>query len=124
MGKSLLASVEMEIKGNTYCGSGSIAQVIQSVLLGTDVPGLKESLEGEEKAHMVVTRGQACKLKQSQDREENVGASRVSGGVVSSVCEERERWLGNNSLVEDSILDQQESRVKTGEDSVCQCLQA
>ena len=38
----------------------------QSVLVGTDVPSLKELLKGGEKAHMVVTHCQVCRLKQSQ----------------------------------------------------------
>jgi len=59
--------VEIEIKGNTFTVKVEVLDKLpQSVLLGTDVPGLKELLNVEEKAHMVVTCGQACRLKQSQ----------------------------------------------------------
>ena len=61
-----VASVEIEIQGNTFTVEAGVSDKLpQSVLLGTDVPGLKELLKGEEKAHMVVTRSQACRLKQS-----------------------------------------------------------
>ena len=110
-----VASVEIEIQGNTFTVEAGVSDRLpQSVLLGTDVPGLKELLKGREKAHMVVTRGQACRLKQSQpeqDKGENVRASPVSGDVASSVDEEGVRPLDSNSQVhEPPVLDQQESR--------------
>ena len=89
-----VASVKIEIQGNTFTVEAGVSDRLpQSVLLGTDVPGLKELLKGGEKAHLVVTRGQACRSRQSQpeqDRGENVRASPVSGDVASSVGEEGE----------------------------------
>jgi len=113
-----VASVEIEIQGNIFTvEAGVLDNLPQSVLLGADVPGLKELLKGGEKAHMAVTRGQARRVKQSQPeqhRGENVRASPVSGDVASSVCKEGERQLDSNSPVNESILPpvlhQQESR--------------
>jgi len=64
----LVAIVEIEIQGKTFTVEAGVTDKLpQSALLGTDVPGLKKLLKGEEKGHMVVTRGQAGRLKQ-QDR--------------------------------------------------------
>jgi len=50
-----VASVEIEIQGNTFTEEAGVSDKLPLlVLLGTDVPGLKELLKGEEKAHMVV----------------------------------------------------------------------
>jgi len=59
-----VTSVEIEIQGYTFMVEAGVSDKLpQSVLLGTDGPGLKELLKGEEKAHMVVTCGQAGRLK-------------------------------------------------------------
>ena len=121
-----VVSVEIEILGNTFTVEARVSdRLSQSVLLGTDVSGLKELLKGGEKTHMVVTRGQACRLKQNQpeqDRMENVKSPPVSGDVVSSVCEDGERQLVSNSQVDESILppvlDQQKFKFETGEPPV------
>ena len=67
----LVASVEIKIRGNTFTVEAGVSDRLpQSVLMGTDVSGIKELLKGGEKAHMVVTHGQACRLKQNQPEQD------------------------------------------------------
>ena len=67
---------------------------------------------------MVVTRGQASRLKQGQPEQDSVKASPVSGVASSSVLEEGERQLVIDKPIVSPVLDQQGSRVETGEDSM------